>query len=109
MSFSTCPPENEIAAFAHGRLADEARSRLALHIADCAACSDQLAFLKKADDLEARVPDRLLAEARGLRRRIRSQARVRFAVTGPFGRVTEVSAFGQFVRDRCRRENLLLS
>lgn len=76
---SACPDENELAAFADGRLPDEARGRVALHIADCARCLDQVTFLESAGNLEARVPDRLLEQARQLPQKDRGRKRFQFA------------------------------
>lgn len=79
MKFSSCPDENALAAFADGRLAEEARSLVAVHIADCADCLDQVAFLKGAGSLEARVPDLLLEKARMLPQKTRGRHRFQLA------------------------------
>ncbi|MGH9389329.1 MAG: hypothetical protein ACRD1Z_06910, partial [Vicinamibacteria bacterium] len=75
----SCPDENELAAFAEGRLAEEARGRVLFHVADCGGCLDQVAFLKSTGNLEARVPDRLLEQARQLPRKERGRYPFRFA------------------------------
>jgi hypothetical protein len=62
-----CPDEADLAAYADARLADRARRRLEVHLADCAVCLDQVAFLLRPEESTApEVPPGLLARAREL-------------------------------------------
>ncbi|HSR51339.1 MAG TPA: zf-HC2 domain-containing protein [Acidobacteriota bacterium] len=40
-----CPDEMTLAAYADGRLGDDSRTEVEVHLADCGACLDQIAFL----------------------------------------------------------------
>ena len=62
-----CPDEADLAAYADARLADDARRRIEAHLADCAFCLDQVAFLLRPEESTApEVPPGLLARAREL-------------------------------------------
>lgn len=64
-----CPGESALAAFADGRLADS--RRLEVHLSDCEACREQVAFLLRAtgDDAEVEVPAELLVQAKAMGKR----------------------------------------
>jgi len=62
-----CPDEADLAAYADARLADRVRRRLEVHLADCAVCLDQVAFLLRPEESTApEVPPGLLTRAREL-------------------------------------------
>lgn len=61
-----CPDEAQLAAYTDGQLGGGARQRVELHLADCAFCLGQVAFLLRLEEAEApaEVPLSLLARAR---------------------------------------------
>ena len=63
-----CPDEAGLAAFAESRIEAALRERIEAHVAGCAYCLGQVAFLVRAQEMETGVPvpARLLARAQEL-------------------------------------------
>ncbi|PWT94345.1 MAG: hypothetical protein C5B55_02915 [Blastocatellia bacterium] len=61
-----CPDANQLAAYVQKELGTEKRRRLELHLADCTACLQTIAFLATEDDSNLLVPPQIVASARAL-------------------------------------------
>jgi hypothetical protein len=63
-----CPDEMALAAYVERSLSAKERSRVELHLADCGACLEQVAFLASEPSAAAQVPASAVARARDLAR-----------------------------------------
>ena len=63
-----CPDEHQIAAYAYHQLHGREKDRVEAHLADCAFCLDQVAFLVRARkaEISGSVPASVLSRAQEL-------------------------------------------